>query len=130
MLFDTQMPYFVVGAGTLLFAVPLSNYSSYRQVLPGSSYLQWTERKDAATDVAPFGDPVLVEPVQRYYLAVADDAEATARHLGKRADDAGPAAARECACRHRGSARADAAAGSPRRRWIRCGTSPAMKASR
>ncbi len=79
-LFDTQTPYFVVGARTLLFAVPLPNYSSYRQALPGSSYLQWTERKDTAADVAPFGDPVLVEPVQRY-LAVRDDPEATARHL-------------------------------------------------
>jgi HEAT repeat protein len=81
-VFGTERPYFEPGTRTLVFAVPLPMYSSYRQVLPEKGgYLGWTERKDTAAEIAPLADPALVEPVVRY-LAARDDVRATARLLG------------------------------------------------
>jgi len=80
MLFESTRPYFERGTRTLVFAVPLPDYTLFRQVLPAGSYLRWTERLDTAAEVAALSDPGLVEPVARS-LALRDDPEATARHL-------------------------------------------------
>ena len=80
-VFGTERPYFEPGVTTLVFAVPLPMYSSYRQALPETGgYLRWTERKDTAIDIAPLGDPALLDAVTRY-LAAGDDRQATAALL-------------------------------------------------
>jgi HEAT repeat protein len=82
-VFGTERPYFEPGVTTLVFAVPLPMYSSYRQALPETGeYLQWTERKDTATEIASLGDAPLVGPVRRY-LAAHDDRQATAALLAR-----------------------------------------------
>lgn len=80
MLFPTTRAYFAPGVETLFFAVPLPNYSAFRKVLPAGTYWRWTERLDSADDVAVFTDPAMTETLARY-LAVRDDAEATAEFL-------------------------------------------------
>ena len=80
MLFPTTRPYFSRGVETLVFAVPLPNYSAFRKVLPEGRYWRWTERLDGTADVAVFADPALTDTVARY-LAVRDDAEAAADFL-------------------------------------------------
>jgi HEAT repeat protein len=80
MLFPTTQPYFAAGVETLVFAVPLPNYSAFRKVLPEGRYWRWPERLDGPADVAPFADPALTDTVARY-LAVRDDGEAAADFL-------------------------------------------------
>ncbi len=80
MLFDSTRPYFEVGARTLVFAIPLPDYSAFRKVLPAGSYLRWAERLDTAAIVAVYADPAFVEPLAQY-LAARSDPEALARHL-------------------------------------------------
>ncbi len=81
MLFPTTKPYFATGTRTLVFAVPLPNYTSYREALGEGTYWRWTERLDTAADVATLSDPAMIEPLVTY-LTVRDDPAATARHLG------------------------------------------------
>jgi len=81
MLFPDTKPYFSKGASTLVFVVPLPNYTSYREALGDGTYWRWTERLETAMDVAPLTDPALVEPLA-VYLAGRHDPVATARHLG------------------------------------------------
>lgn len=79
-LFDSTTPYFAVGVETLILAVPLPNYSAFRNALPPGTYWRWTERLETAADVAVLTDPALTEAVERY-LAVCEDAEASAAFL-------------------------------------------------
>ena len=80
MLFPTTRPYFASGVETLVFAVPLPNYSAFRKVLPDGRYWRWAERLDSAADVAVFTEPALADTVARY-VAVRDDVEAAADFL-------------------------------------------------
>ena len=80
MLFASTAPLFDRGTRTLVFALPLPDYTAYRKALPAGRYVQWAERLDTRAEVAAFADPDLVEPVARY-LAVRDDPEALARAL-------------------------------------------------
>lgn len=77
MLFATTQPYFQAGAETLVFAVPLPDYSSFREALPAGRYWRWTERLETTPDVAPLADPAFTEAVAGY-LAAHDDPEALA----------------------------------------------------
>ncbi len=77
MLFPSTKPFFTEGAETLVFAIPLPDYSSFREALPAGQYWRWSERLETATDVAPLADPALADAVGRY-LAVRDDPEALA----------------------------------------------------
>lgn len=77
MLFATTQPYFGVGTETLIFAVPLPDYSSFREALPAGRYWRWTERLETTPDVAPLTDARLTDAVAGY-LAVRDDPEALA----------------------------------------------------
>lgn len=77
MLFATTQPYFSVGTETLIFAVPLPDYSSFREALPAGRYWRWTERLETTPDVAPLTDPTLTEGIAGY-LAVREDPEALA----------------------------------------------------
>ena len=77
MLFATTQPFFSVGTETLIFAVPLPDYSSFREALPAGRYWRWTERLETTADLAPLTDPMLTEGVAGY-LAVTDDPEALA----------------------------------------------------
>ncbi|MCC6850426.1 MAG: HEAT repeat domain-containing protein [Deltaproteobacteria bacterium] len=76
-LFPTTRPYFAVGMETLVLAVPLPDYSSFRNALPEGTYWRWTRRLDTAAEVAWLGDPAVAERVARY-VAVRDDGEASA----------------------------------------------------
>jgi len=80
MLFESTKPYFAPGVETLVLAVPLPSYSSFRKALPEGTYWRWTERLETVADVAGLTDPALAEAVARY-LTVRDDAEATADFL-------------------------------------------------
>lgn len=82
MLFATTQPYFISGTETLIFAVPLPSYSSFKEALPDGRYWRWTERLEGAADVAVLTDPALTEAVGRY-VAVRDDAEALADFLAQ-----------------------------------------------
>lgn len=77
MLFETTRPYFGVGTETLIFAVPLPDYSSFREVLPAGRYWRWTERLETTPDVAPLADEALTESVAAY-LRATEDPEALA----------------------------------------------------
>jgi hypothetical protein len=77
MLFPTTQPYFGVGTETLIFAVPLPDYSSFREALPAGRYWRWTERLEITADVAPLTAPELTDSVAGY-LAVREDPEALA----------------------------------------------------
>jgi hypothetical protein len=77
MLFATTQPYFSIGTETLVFGVPLPNYSSFREALPEGRHWRWTERLETASDVAVLTDPALTEAVARY-LETREDAEASA----------------------------------------------------
>ncbi|MCC6764909.1 MAG: HEAT repeat domain-containing protein [Deltaproteobacteria bacterium] len=77
MLFATTKPYFVAGAETLVLAVPLPNFSSFRKVLPEGTYWRWTQRLDTVNDVAWLTDRAVTERVAAY-LAARDDDEAAA----------------------------------------------------
>jgi hypothetical protein len=44
MLFESTKPYFAPGVETLVLAVPLPRYSSFRKALPEETYWRWTER--------------------------------------------------------------------------------------
>jgi hypothetical protein len=77
MLFATTQPYFAVGTETLIFAVPLPDYSSFREALPAGRYWRWTERLETTPDVAPLTDPALTDAVAGY-VAVREDPEALA----------------------------------------------------
>ncbi len=80
MLFATTQPYFTAGTDTLVFAVPLPGYSSFREALPEGRYWRWTERLETAPDVARTGEAGLADAVAGY-LAAANDAEALADFL-------------------------------------------------
>lgn len=77
MLFANTKPLFADGAETLVFAVPLPNYSSFVETLPKGTYWRWAERLATAPDVAPFGAPALTDAVAQY-LTAQGDAEALA----------------------------------------------------
>jgi HEAT repeat protein len=80
LLFESLQPYFTAGAESLILAVPLQSYSSFRKALPEGRYWRWTERLDVAAEVAAMADPTMTEAAARY-LAIRDDAEATADFL-------------------------------------------------
>jgi hypothetical protein len=79
-VFGTERPYFTSGDETLVFAVPLPPYSSYRQALPAGSYLRWTEIKDTTSDMAPLADPAVAAAVKAY-LSFANDSNGRLRYL-------------------------------------------------
>lgn len=80
MLFPNTPRYFTNGAATLIFAVPLPGFTAYRNVLPEGRYWRWTERLDAAGDVAVAMDPA-VEQAVTHYVDVRADPERSADFL-------------------------------------------------
>ena len=82
LLFRETKPYFAAGTRTLVFVVPLPNYTTFRDALGEGAFWRWSERLETAADIAPLSDAMLVEPLAEY-LAVRHDPAATARVLGR-----------------------------------------------
>jgi len=80
MLFASTKPLFSAGTETLVFAVPLPNYSSFAAALPKGTYWRWAERLATAPDVVALTEPALADAVAGYFAAQGD-AEALADFL-------------------------------------------------
>ena len=77
MLFESTKPLFTDGTETLVLAVPLPSYSSFRDALPEGTYWRWSERLATAPELVPLADPALTDTVAAY-LAAAGDVDALA----------------------------------------------------